>query len=457
MLSLRLPRESLRRGSRALQGLSRAHEGAWLCIVVSSRPPRSARACGARLRRPDDIIALVDDDEDALAVVLAPEDRRAGLASLAPLVEQLSAPASSFVALVARRAPPRHDFRFDGSVASFACGARVLAAHAAALRRPETLCFHVLRGAITGRPSVECLLVRQIPLRRPAAPPRPAPVTGHASAVDVLLPHRGSPALLAAALRSIACGEASAKVLVGLDSRGTAAYRSLISRYPAVEFFQSEPAPLGPYAVRHALALRARAPYLLFHDSDDVSCRDRIDRLQQAMLGTRAGLVGSHELRLDEICECVTAVRFPIDVNAALRVNPHHPMLFPSTLMLRESYLEVGGLSTDRTFAYDTQFVFRCSFALRIANVDEFLYIRRRREGSLTTAPATALGTPVRVELLTSWMRDFRSVKAGRMAIDKSSLRVMPRREPYRLASLATGRASHRRSPWVVAHSDRSR
>jgi hypothetical protein len=273
----------------------------------------------------------------------------------------------------------------------------------------------------------------------------------------VVLPHRGSPALLAAALRSIACGEVSAKVLVGLDSRGTAAYRSLMSRYPAVEFFQSEPAPLGPYAVRHALALRARAPYLLFHDSDDVSCRDRIDRLHLAMLSTRAGLVGSHELRIDEICECVTAVRFPVDVNAALRVNPHHPMLFPSTLMRRDSYFEVGGLSTDRTFAYDTQFVFRCSFALRIANVDEFLYIRRRREGSLTTAPATALGTPVRVELLTSWMRDFRSVKAGTMPIDQSSLRVMPRRERYRLASLATGRAPHRRSPWVVAHSDRSR
>lgn len=457
MLSLRLHRDQLRDGARALQGIARAHEAAWLCIVVSSRPSRSAAWGSARLRRPDDIVALLDDDDDALAVVLAPEDRRAGLESLAALVEQIPAPAGSFVALVARRAPPRHDYRFDGPVASFACGARVLSAHAAALHRPETLCFQVLRGAIDGRSTVECLLARQIPLRRRAAAPLRAPATRHAGSVAVLLPHRGSPALLAAALRSIACGDIGTKVLVGIDGRGTAAYRSLMSRYPAVEFFQSEPAPVGPYAIRHALALRARASHLLFHDSDDVSCRDRVDRLDQAMRRTRASLVGSHELRIDEICECVTAVRFPLDVNAALRVNPHHPMLFPSTLMRRDSYFEVGGLSTDRTFAYDTQFVFRCSFDLRIANVDDFLYIRRRREGSLTTAPATALGTPVRVELLTSWMRDFRAVKAGRMAIDQSSLRVMPRREPYRLASLATGRASHRRSPWVVAHGDRSR
>jgi hypothetical protein len=360
--------------------------------------------------------------------------------------------------LVARRMPPAHDFRFDGPVTSFACSGRVLGAHVAALQRPETLCFRALHGVMAGRPAVERLLVRQIPLRPAAAAPRRAPVERPASTVTVVLPHRGSPALLAAALRSLACGAGDAHVLVGLDSRGIAAYRSLMARYPAVEFFQGEPAPLGPYAIRHALALRARAPHLLFHDSDDVSCWDRIDGLQRTMQRTGAALVGSHELRVDEIRERVTATRFPLDVDAALRVRPHHPMLFPSTLIRRDSYFAVGGLSTDRRFAYDTQFVFRASFALQLANADEFLYIRRRREGSLTTAPATALGTPVRVELLDSWMRDFRAVKAGQLAIERSSLRVMPRGEPFRLVPLATGRRAARPAPpWVAAHGDRSR
>jgi hypothetical protein len=425
--------------------------------VSDGRTRRPDEDRGGRwVRRAGEIAALLDDD--ALAIVLSPVDRGAGLASLAALVDELPPGVDGFIALVARRAPPAYDFRFDGPVTSFACSARVLRAHAAALRSPETLCFRALHGVMAGRPAVERVLVRQIPLARAPIAPRRAQGGRPASDVAVLVPHRGSPALLAAALRSMARVAGGARVLVGIDSRGTAGYRSLMSRYPAVEFFQSEPAPLGPYAIRHALALRARAPHLMFHDSDDVSCWDRIAGLHQTMHRTGAALVGSHELRVDEIRQRVTTTRFPLDVDAALRVRPHHPMLFPSTVIRRDSYFAVGGLSTDRTFAYDTQFVFRASFALRLANVDEFLYIRRLREGSLTTAPATALGTPVRVELLTSWMRDFRAVKAGQMAIDRSALRVMPRGEPYRLVPLATGRRAARpASPWVVAHSDRSR
>ena len=468
-LALRLTIEQARDRGALRRGVALAPAAAWLCVIISPgderRRQRAGEGRGGRLvRRPDEIIALLDDD--ALAIVLDPGDRRAGLASLGALVDELSAGGEGFVALVARRAPPAHDYRFDGPVTSFACSARVLRAHAAALRCPETLCFRALHGVMAGRPAVERLLVRQIPLRpEPGAPSldqdtarRRARGGRPASDVAVLLPHRGSPALLAAALRSLAHAARGAHVLVGIDSRGTAAYRSLMARHPAVEFFHSEPAPLGPYAIRHALALRTRAPLLVFHDSDDVSCWDRIAGLWQAMHLTGAALVGSHELRVDEIRGRVTATRFPLDVDAALRVRHHHPLLFPSTLIGRDSYFAVGGLSTDRAFAYDTQFVFRASFALRIANVDEFLYIRRRREGSLTTAPATALGTPVRVELLASWMRDFAAVEAGRMSIERSSLRVMPRGEPYRLVPVAAGRRAVRpASPWVVAHSDRSR
>jgi hypothetical protein len=174
------------------------------------------------------------------------------------------------------------------------------------------------------------------------------------------------------------------------------------------------------------------------------------------MQRTGAALVGSHELRLDELRGRVTATRFPLDVDAALRVRPHHPMLFPSTLIRRDGYFAIGGLSTDRAFAYDTQFVFRASFGLRLANVDEFLYIRRRRAGSLTTTPATALGTPIRVELLASWVRDFHAIKANRLTVGRSSLRVLRRREPFRLVALDPLARAARRGPPASA-SARSR
>ncbi len=442
---------------------------AWLYVVLSRRgqPPAQARAPARasqpararapqphrfRLRRAAQLAALLDDD-DAVVVVLSPVDRRAGLASLPAVLDELEAGTTGFVALVARRPPPALDFRFDERVTSFACSASVLRAHVAEVRAPHTLCFRVLHGVMAGTPAVARLVVRQIPFatpaRRVAPPPRPR-------SVAVLLPHRGPPALLASALHALACVTGQPRILVGLDGGGRAAYRALHARHPDVEMFHGEPAPVGPYAIRHALAARTRAPHLLFHDSDDVSCADRIVRLHEAMQD--AALVGSHELRVDELRHRVIAIRFPLDVSAALRVRPHHPMLFPSTMIRRDGYRAIGGLSTDRAFAYDTQFVFRASFALRLANVDDFLYIRRLRAGSLTTTPATALGTPIRVALLASWVRDFHRIQAGELTLARSSLRVTARRGPLRLVPLAPPRRAPPARPRArAARSGRSR
>jgi hypothetical protein len=435
---------------------------AWLCLVASPRAAaRSADGWEGPLRRADRLAARLDDPR-AVAVLLAPADREAGLASLAPVVASLAGAARGFVALVMRRDPPADDYRFDGAVGSFACSARLLLPHVEELLgHPDGLCYRTLGRLLVSARGPDRLLARQIPLSAAAAASLPAPPPARQRPDDqaaVVLPHRGPAHLLAGALRTAARVWGRPRVLVGLDSRDVSAYRALAGRDRRITFLRSDPAPLGPYAVRHALALHAREPHLLFQDSDDASCSDRLEALLRALRGTGASMVGSHELRLDELTRRVTATRFPLDAGAAMRARPHHPLLLPTALLRRDAYFDVGGFSTDRAFAYDTQFVFRSSFSLGLRNVDEFLYVRRRREGSLTTSPATGLGMPARVALLADWTRDYHAVAAGALPLERSSLRAVPRPTPYRLVPLRVGaRPSARRAAGAAAHSDRSR
>ncbi|HEY0193994.1 MAG TPA: hypothetical protein VGC42_22910 [Kofleriaceae bacterium] len=408
---------------RAVGALRRAiaplPNDAWLCLMIGGE----GEGEGEGIDRADPF-AIRDGER---AVVLGPEDRAAGLASLPAIVDELARP--GVIVLVRRRRPPARDFRFDGFVTSFACSAGVLRANAAALSVPELLCYAVLQGAVDGRTPVDQLLVRQIPLRAPVSRGRAAPTS-------VIVPHRGDPGLLDAALASLARVQ-GARVKVGVDGRGRAVLRRLAARHPEVKLYRAEPSPIGPFAIRHALLRHDRARRFLLQDSDDASCSDRLAVLQAAMQETGADIIGSHELRLDERRARVSATRFPLDVSAALRGHPRqHPMMLASALFRRAAYVATGGFSTDRRFAYDTQLVLRASFLVRLANADEFLYVRRAREGSLTTAPATALGNRIRTEMLAAWTRDFRAVQRGTISLAASSLRVMPRPAPYRVLPL---------------------
>jgi hypothetical protein len=188
--------------------------------------------------------------------------------------------------------------------------------------------------------------------------------------------------------------------------------------------FRAEDPPVGPYAIRQFLAMNSTADYLAFQDSDDFSVKSRLSELLTACIDSGADIVGCNELRLDEIDRAVYPVRFPLDVNVAMREIAAHPQLFPTTVTRTATFKRNGGLSTIRKFGGDTEYLLRAYFLARIINIDRFLYIRRRREGSLTTTPETALGSPVRVELGLMWRTDFRAVKSGQLALEDSSIAV---------------------------------
>src|SRR5260370_20235419 len=119
-------------------------------------------------------------------------------------------------------------------------------------------------------------------------------------------------------------------------------------------------------------------------------------------------------------------VGFPLDVSAALRSGPSHVLWPPSSIVRRRAFFRAGGFSTDRGFGNDTQFLLRAFFKMRIRNIDDFYYIRRKHPNALTVAPSTCLELPLRVQLNKTWNADFEAVRQGRMALAQSSLRAIP-------------------------------
>ncbi|GFZ94276.1 hypothetical protein CYANOKiyG1_05060 [Okeania sp. KiyG1] len=61
---------------------------------------------------------------------------------------------------------------------------------------------------------------------------------------------------------------------------------------------------------------------------------------------------------------------------------------------------------------------------MNIRNIDKFLYIRRKRQGSLTTSEETRLGSEERLNLDRLWKSDVEKIKSGELSLSNSSLAV---------------------------------
>jgi hypothetical protein len=129
------------------------------------------------------------------------------------------------------------------------------------------------------------------------------------------------------------------------------------------------------------------------------------------LLESGADLIGSHELHVNEVWRKVMAIRYPLDASAALAAADGHTLLLPTSAGRRDAIETAGGFSTNRTFNSDLEFVFRAFFFLKLRNVDEFLYIRRSRAGSLTQAPETGILSPAREAHSAALRKDFERIK----------------------------------------------
>lgn len=328
------------------------------------------------------------------------------------------------VILVPYKPPPQYDMRHDGAVDSFVVS-RVLLERV--LDKGEVdgfalLSFKVVTTFIGDHDFGTHLLVRQVgqwKMERVAATS-----CSKAEGISVIIPHRGSIIHLREALTSlhsqIITGDID--IHVGLD--GNIPTEPTIKNHlrRGIEMLRFNPSPVGPYVIRQYFINRSSSRYMALQDSDDYSCSDRLESSIKELARLNLDIVGCHELQLDEIRRCVTIHRFPLDVNHALEIDGRGGLLHPTMVADRARVLSAGGLSTNLRYASDTQFKLRSYFILRMGNVDEFLYLRRRHPACLTIDPHTRLGSPTRERLRALWQQDFELVKAGKKHLHESSL-----------------------------------
>lgn len=352
--------------------------------------------------------------------VVAPGEWTLAVSVLDRVARGFAGRGTALTLLVPWQAPPERFPRNDGSVRSFAASYGLFQAASAEVDSLEDACYRALWSALSSAGTVVDHLT-VVHMGAPGATVSPAADVVEAA---LIVPHRGSMTHLEVCLGYLARQTAQpARVQVCFDEEITPAHEALMERAPGVEYFATEPCNVGPYIARHTLGLRSPEEVVVWHDSDDASCSDRLAVSFAEMQRRGLELMGCHELRLDEIDGRVEAIRFPLTVTAALDIGPAHALFHPTSLVRREALRRAHGFSTAYRFGSDAHFLYRAYFHLqRIENLDAFLYIRRLRPNSLTTGPETRWASPEREKQRGEWRHDFERVRTGAAPIEETSL-----------------------------------
>ena len=216
----------------------------------------------------------------------------------------------------------------------------------------------------------------------------------------------------------------------GYAQLNTDNYNNLKER---IKIYINSPDNVGPYPPRHYSILNTDKDYIFFQDSDDIPVAGRFEKQLAALQNRDLDMIGSHELRIDEFAQALMIIRFPMDASASLAAQCFHPLYHPTALITKTAYLKTGGFSTNLRFGYDSQFLLRSHFFLKIGNIDDFLYLRFKRPNSLTTDPKTRIGSNLRALLIWRWTVDFRLVMENKINLEDSSLGVMKHPFDYTL------------------------
>ena len=281
------------------------------------------------------------------------------------------------------------------------------------------LCYHFMLKALEIENGLEQIIAHQIG--------HPNPILFEEKelpkSTEVVMPHQGKTDDLEAALWYLKKQKiAPTKVSVCFDEAVSERHFEIADEHSEVRFFANYPPRVGPYPSRDVLSRATEEEIIVFHDSDDISTTDRILALTHVLKDENWDAVGSHELRINKIKEQIEAVRFPPNVIERMSNQDRFSIFFPTTAIKKAAYLKSGGLSTVRKHSSDSQFYRRAYFFMNLKNVDEFLYIRVKRENSLTTAKRTTLGSPVRERLKHQWMNDFVKIQNQNIGLNESTL-----------------------------------
>jgi hypothetical protein len=218
------------------------------------------------------------------------------------------------------------------------------------------------------------------------------------SSILAIIPHYKCEIWLRRCLQSLQNQTRPLDGIVVVDDNSDNPPVAIIEEFPDVTLVTS-PNNVGPYRLIQQVIEDTNYDAYLFQDADDWSSCDRLMKLLQAAARYKAQLVGTQEFRVFEE-SALLPVCYPEDVNVALAEKPGHALLHPTSLVTRKLVMQLGGFATGLRFGGDTEFLLRAAMVARIVNVPDYCYFRRKRAGSLTTAPNTGLNSPSRQELL---------------------------------------------------------
>jgi len=381
---------------------------------------------GQFITYPHDILSFEFDDNEYDYLLFLKFDNQYFIPNISHLILSLekiyNSDKSTFVVLTPYKNPPSYTASEDEFVYSFSCSFGSLKKLIGTFNKTNLhsvdLLFDLL-DKITREPTpFKKILIRQFPFE--------TDMLTSEELYNIIIPHRGDNELLKSVLYFLNQIRGT-KALVGIDQAVSNDLLKLKSEYRDVDFYQFAPNPAGPYVIRNNLIEQSKEDLLCFQDSDDIPCSDRFDKLAQYMQNEDSELCGSHELRFNYLNRTIRAVRFPIDVMASLKVAPFHALLHGSSAIRRGAFYNAGRLSEERNFGNDTKFLLYSYFILHnIKNIDEFLYLRRIRPGSLTMSTETKIGSEVRRRLLYHWNFDFEEIKKGHLRLEDSSLIYQP-------------------------------
>lgn len=217
-----------------------------------------------------------------------------------------------------------------------------------------------------------------------------------------LIPHLGRDAAgdawLAQAIESLLAQTVPLAAIMVVDDVSPRRPDAVVARYPQVSLYRND-RNTGPFAISETVFAHAQADAVLLQDSDDWSLPDRLERL----LGPfNAGyeLVGGqvdHVPEPGQPHEGPDLAGLPLDPREALLRRPTaHTLLLTSALVSVGLARRLGGFASDMRINGDSEFVRRAVFGGRACNIAETIYVRRLHAQSLTRAPETGFGSPVR-------------------------------------------------------------
>jgi glycosyltransferase involved in cell wall biosynthesis len=220
------------------------------------------------------------------------------------------------------------------------------------------------------------------------------------STVLALIPHYQCEEYLSDCLAALSAQSRPLDGIVVIDDASVQPPISIVRQFPGVTLM-SATENSGPYRLVQQVINDTDYDAYLFQDADDWSAPDRLERLLADAEAAQADMIGSQEVRV--FCDEpeVVPIQWPVDGNAMFSERATaFPLLHPTTLVSRRAMLAAGGYSMGLRFGGDAEFLRRVHHVARCVNSTHHGYFRRIRQGSLTTAPATAIGTPARKQLM---------------------------------------------------------